>query len=78
LFIQLFGRKLPPAIILVVTMMHLSYIHWTKEEITEGRWCIDISVCYMMSICKFSSLAFSYDDGGRKDEEIKNQYHRNK
>lgn len=56
-------------------MCQLSYIHWTKEPLTEGRWCIDISVVYMMSICKFNSLAFSYDDGGRKDNEHYNPYY---
>jgi lysophospholipid acyltransferase len=29
-----------------------------------------------MSICKFSSLAFSYEDGDKKDEELKNKHHK--
>jgi lysophospholipid acyltransferase len=43
-----------------------------------GGWRLDISTIYMMSICKFSSIAFSYEDGGIKDEEIKSSYHKHK
>ncbi len=43
-----------------------------------GGWNLDATTIYMMSICKFSSLAFSYEDGEKKDEEIKNSYHRSK
>jgi len=73
LFIQFFGRKLPPSIILVSTIIQLSYLHLTKQDQTKGGWSLDISVIYMMSICKFSSLAFSYDDGGKRDHY--NQYY---
>ena len=39
-----------------------------------GNWTLGIETCYMMSICKFSSIAFNYEDGGRyldneKEEE---------
>ena len=30
----------------------------------------------MMSICKFSSLAFSYEDGGKDISELKNSHHK--
>ena len=29
----------------------------------------------MMSICKFSSIAFSYEDGGKDIKELKNKHH---
>ena len=75
LFIQFFGRKLSPFIILILTMIQLSYLQWTKPDQTKGGWSIEISVIYMMNICKFSSLAFSYDDGGKKDSEHYSQYY---
>ncbi len=78
IFIVFFGRRQSPLVILVITMIHLSYLHLTKEDIADGKWCIEISVIYMMSVCKFSSLVFGYDDGSKKDENIKSQYHKNK
>ena len=30
----------------------------------------------MMSICKFSSLAFSYEDGGKDENELRNKHHK--
>ena len=47
-----------------------------KED--YGGWSLDPSVIYMMTICKFSSIAFAYDDGIKSDEEIKSSYHREK
>ncbi len=43
-----------------------------------GGWEIDVTTILMMSICKFSSIAFSYEDGGKDDSLIKNSYHRSK
>ena len=44
---------------------------------TDKSWKVDDpTTIYMMSICKFSSLAFSYEDGMKKDEEMKNRHHR--
>jgi lysophospholipid acyltransferase len=43
---------------------------------TESWKVDDPTTIYMMSICKFSSLAFSYEDGMKKDEEIINSHHR--
>ena len=43
-----------------------------------GGWQLDVSVIYMMTIIKFSSLAFSYEDGAKSDAELKCTYHRKK
>lgn len=43
-----------------------------------GGWKMDITTIYMMSICKFSALAFSYEDGAKQDSEIKSSYHKSK
>ena len=42
----------------------------------EGWKIDDPTTIYMMSICKFSSLAFSYEDGEKKEEEFKNKHHK--
>ena len=44
----------------------------------DSGWTMQIDSLYMMSICKFSSLAFAYEDGNKKDEDIKNSYWRSK
>jgi lysophospholipid acyltransferase len=43
-----------------------------------GGWRIDVSTIYMMSICKFSAIAFSYEDGTVKDQDLKDEYMRSK
>eukprot|EP00340_Litonotus_pictus_P007695 CAMPEP_0170519258 /NCGR_PEP_ID=MMETSP0209-20121228/4749_1 /TAXON_ID=665100 ORGANISM="Litonotus pictus, Strain P1" /NCGR_SAMPLE_ID=MMETSP0209 /ASSEMBLY_ACC=CAM_ASM_000301 /LENGTH=301 /DNA_ID=CAMNT_0010805107 /DNA_START=352 /DNA_END=1254 /DNA_ORIENTATION=+ len=43
-----------------------------------GGWVLDFSGIYMMSVVKFSSFAFSYEDGGKPDSEIKNGYMKEK
>ena len=45
---------------------------------TYGGWSIDIDSLYMLSICKFSSIAFSYEDGIKSDEELKSNYLKSK
>jgi hypothetical protein len=43
-----------------------------------GGWDIAIETLYMMSICKFSSIAFSYEDGGKEESMIKSTYLKSK
>ena len=43
-----------------------------------GGWRIDITTIYMMSICKFSATAFSYEDGELDDQNIKDHHLRAK
>ena len=43
-----------------------------------AKWSLGIDMLYMMSICKFSSIAFNYEDGGKGEKEIKSSYHREK
>ena len=59
-------------------MTHLSAVHIYRMINDYGGWEIDITAILMMSICKFSSLAFSYEDGMKKDEDFKNSFHRSK
>lgn len=38
-----------------------------------GQWnADDNTIIVMMSICKYSSMAFSYEDGAKDDKDIKN------
>ena len=69
LFIKYFGRKYSAFYVFVGSLLYLSR--------TDKSWKVDDpTTIYMMSICKFSSLAFSYEDGMKKDEEMKNRHHR--
>jgi lysophospholipid acyltransferase len=78
LFIYFLGRKVSAFWVLILTVIHLSILHIKRMIEDFGGWNLDATTIYMMSICKFSSLAFSYEDGEKKDEEIKNSYHRSK
>ena len=75
LFIKLLGRKLSAMYVLLLSIAYLSILHVIRLFYYYGRWDIDDpTTIYMMSICKFSSLAFSYEDGEKK--EFKNQHHK--
>lgn len=39
-----------------------------------GGWNLDVSTIYMMSVVKFSAMAFSYEDGGKQESEISSSY----
>ena len=72
LFIKFCGRKYSAFYILIFSLLHLSYLHVKRMYRTFEGWKIDDpTTIYMMSICKFSSIAFSYEDGEKKDEEFK-------
>lgn len=73
-FISWFGRKRSPFIVLTFTMAHISFVHINRMLFDYGGWNLDVSGIYMMSVVKFSATAFSYDDGCKSDEEIKNGY----
>ncbi len=78
LFIKFFGRKVSSLVIVAITITHLSFIHIYRMLIDWGGWNLDVSTIYMMSVCKFSSIAFNYEDGGKEDSEIKSSYHKSK
>ena len=77
-FIHLFGRKLSGFYLVGFTFLHLSLLQLNRMIENYGGWEIEISVIHMMTILKFSSLAFSYEDGAKKDEELRCSYHRKK
>ena len=59
-------------------MLHLTSVHLKRMVDDFAGWEIDVSTILMMSICKFSSIAFSYEDGMKEDSVLKNSYHRSK
>ena len=78
LFMKFLGRKVSAFWILALTIFHLSGFHIKSMIEHYGENLLDFSCIYLMSICKFSQIAFSYEDGDKKDEEIKSSYHRSK
>ena len=76
LFMKYFGRKYSAFYVLIGSLLYLSILH-IKRMFEPDDWKIDDpTTIYMMSICKFSSLAFSYEDGMKKKEEIISSHHR--
>ena len=77
LFITFFGRKKSAFYVLIITIIYLTYLHLSRMITDYGEWTIDDpTTIYMMTICKFSSLAFSYEDGVKDDKDFKNEHHR--
>lgn len=75
IFIKFYGRKKSAFIIFIITLIHLTTLHIYRMIVDYGGWTIDDpTTIYMMSICKFSSLAFCYEDGDKKDSELKTDY----
>lgn len=78
LFIHLYGRKKSAFYVLIGTLLYQSFLHIYRMIYDYGGWSIDDpTTIYMMTICKFSSLAFSYEDGEKDDSQFKNAHHRN-
>lgn len=78
LFIKFLGRKVTPFYVLIFNVIHLSSIHIKNMLHSYGKWKLGVESIYMMSICKFSSIAFNYEDGAKDESEIKSSYHREK
>ena len=77
LFIKYFGRKYSAYYVFIASLLYLAFLHIARMFREDKSWKVDDpTTIYMMSICKFSSLAFSYEDGMKKDEEMKNRHHR--
>jgi len=78
LFIHFLGRRASAFWVLGGTVVHLSALHIYRMIVDWGGWNLDVTTIYMMSICKFSALAFSYEDGDKSDEVLKSSYFRSK
>jgi len=78
LFIKYLGRKYSAFYVMAFNIIHLSFIHLNNMIYHYGNWYLGVETLYMMSICKFSSVAFTYEDGAKPESEIKSSYHRAK
>ena len=76
-FLYFFGRKLSPFIVLIYTIIHLDVLHIYRMFVDYGGWTIDDpTTIYMMTLCKYTSIVFSYDDGKKDDKDIISQHHK--
>ncbi len=74
LFNRYLNRKFSPFWILGLSVVYLSFLHIKRMIENWGGWDLDITGIYMVSVCKFSSLAFSFEDGGKSDDMIKSAH----
>ncbi|MCQ2816816.1 MAG: hypothetical protein MJ252_06080 [archaeon] len=75
LFMKYFGRKVSAFVILFYTLFHLAALNIYRKYLCELSWTISFSdTIYMMTLVKYSSMAFSYEDGEKEDKELKNQH----
>lgn len=77
-FLKFFGRKYSAFFILIFTMGHISFCHIWRMINDYGGWSMDVTGIYMMQVVKFSAMCFSYEDGAKSDDEIKNSYMKDK
>ena len=74
-FVKYYGRKLSPVYVLIGTMLQLSVLNIHRMIFDFGGWAIDdISTIFMINVAKYSSFAFSYDDGGKDPKEIRSAH----
>jgi len=77
IYVIFFARKFSSFIILFLNLIYLSYCHFIRmfdEDVSR----VGIETIYMISICKYCSISFGYEDGCKKDEELKNSHWRAK
>ena len=74
-FVKYFGRKYSAFYVFFFTFAYLSCMHLYRIIFLYGQWSADDTTSiYMMNICKYSSLAFAYEDGAKDDKELKNKH----
>ena len=74
-FVKFYGRKLSPLYVLLGTMLQLSVLNIHRMFFDFAGWAIDdVSTIYMVNLAKYSSFAYSYDDGGKDIKEIRSDH----
>lgn len=77
IFVYKFGRKKSAFWVFGFTMVYLASMHIYRMITNYEKWDIrDPTGIYMLSMCKFSFFAFSYEDGEKEDKDIYNPHHR--
>ena len=73
IFVLKYGRKKSAFYITFITLFYLATLHLYRLIYYYGRWDIrDPTSIYMMTVCKFCSFTFSYEDGDKNDKDIYN------
>jgi len=76
-FMKYYGRKKSAFFVFIITFLYLSSLHIYRMMFFYGIWTADdITTIFMMTICKYSSMAFSYEDGEKDDKDLKNNHWR--
>ena len=79
IFVVKYGRKKTALYITFFTLFYLAILHLYRLIYYYGRWDIrDPTSIYMMTVCKFCSFTFSYEDGDKDDKDIYNSTHKKK
>ncbi len=68
------GRKCSAFWLFGFTMLHLIILQ--LKAFLNYDLDLKIETCYMFTLCKFNILAFNYEDGGKKEEELKCSFFR--
>ena len=77
LFIHFLGRKVTPFYVVIYTIIHLDILHIYRMIVNYGGWTVDDAASiYMVVLCKYTSIAFSYDDGKKDDKDIISEHHK--
>ena len=58
-------------LVTVSAILGLSFYQIYKMVINYGGWTLDVSTIIMGNVCKYSLFAYSYEDGGKSDEQLK-------
>ena len=77
-FMKYFGRKKSAFYVFIITFLYLSSLHIHRMIFYYGIWTADdITSLFMVTIPKYSSMAFSYEDGDKDDKDLKNNHWKN-
>ena len=63
---------------MILSLAHLAYLQIRNMISHYGIGILEINITYMIQLCKFTQIAFNYEDGGKDEKEIKYSYHREK
>jgi lysophospholipid acyltransferase len=76
-FLKFFGRE-KAVLHFVVSMIYLSFFHVYKLMTDWSGWEVEISVILMINIPKYTAFTWSYQDGGKKEEDLSPEQFRNR
>ena len=78
LFIYFLGRKVSAFYLVIFNFAHLTYLHFYDYWYHYGEWTLGAETVCMVSLCKFSIIAFNYEDGAKEDSQLSNEFFKKK